>query len=95
MTSATAKVAEGVFRSADADQATAHLEALCTSGPLERLLEGAIDHVSPEQIDEMTDAALDVFFRAYGVEPAPAAAVRIARPATGRRARGPRRKSKV
>ncbi len=88
-----AKVAEGVFRNADAQQATAHLEALCTSGLIERLLEGAIDHVSPEQIEQMTDGALDVFFRAYGAESA--TAVRTARPATARRARGSRRKSKV
>jgi AcrR family transcriptional regulator len=88
----TAKMDEGVFRRADAEQATAYLEALCTAGPIQRLLEGAIDHVSAEQIEQMTDAAMDVFFRAYGAEPSSGA--RSVRYAAGRKARGARRKSK-
>jgi AcrR family transcriptional regulator len=91
----TAKVAEGVFRSADAHEAAAHLEALCTGGPVQRLLEGAIDHVSAEQVEQMTDATLDVFLRAYGAASASAPSVRSVRPAAGRRVRGSRRKPKV
>jgi AcrR family transcriptional regulator len=65
-----AKAREGVFRDADPWQAAMHMEALCGAGVVQRLLEGAIDRVSDEEIRSAAHAAVDVFLRAYAAAPA-------------------------
>jgi AcrR family transcriptional regulator len=88
-----AKAREGVFRNADAEAASMTLQALCCGGPIQRQLEGAIDHVSAEQIEQMTDEVVDVFCRAYAAEPAHGSITRSAGRAVRRRAASSRRKS--
>jgi AcrR family transcriptional regulator len=62
------QVQRGAFREADPQRACSHLEGLCTAGPVDRLLEGVIDHVSDEELAAAADAATDVFLRAYALE---------------------------
>jgi AefR-like transcriptional repressor, C-terminal domain len=63
-----AQVRKGLFREADPWRAAMHIDGLCMAGPVQQLLEGAIDHVSDEELDAAADAAVDVFLRAYALE---------------------------
>jgi AcrR family transcriptional regulator len=63
-----AQVRKGLFRKADPWRAAMHIDGLCMAGPVQQLLEGAIDHVSDEELDAAADAAVDVFLRAYALE---------------------------
>ena len=65
-------IAAGQMRRVDPWRAAMHFQALCEAGPFYRLLEGAIPSLSVEVIDDTVDAAVDVFMRAYGLEPAAA-----------------------
>jgi AcrR family transcriptional regulator len=58
---------EGRMRRADPWVAAMHFSGLCETGPYQRLLEGAIDTLTDEDIVEVADAAIDVFVRAYDV----------------------------
>lgn len=58
---------EGRMRSAEPWRAVTHFFGLCTAGPPERLLEGAIETVSDKELIETAEAAVEVFVRAYEV----------------------------
>jgi AcrR family transcriptional regulator len=64
-----AQVRAGNFRDADPWQAAIHLVGLCKAGLADNLLEGVDNHASEEEIAATADAAVDVFLRAYAVEP--------------------------
>jgi len=63
---------QGKMRRVDPWRAAMHFQALCEAGPFYRLLEGVLKELPPSLVDETVDAAVDVFMRAYGVEPAKA-----------------------
>lgn len=59
-------MAAGRLRPADPGRAAGHFQALLEAGPYQRLLEGSADRPSPDDIAAAVDAAVDVFWRAYG-----------------------------
>jgi AcrR family transcriptional regulator len=83
-----AQVRAGNFRDADPWEAAIHLVALCKAGIADNLLEGVVDHAPEAEIAAAADAAVDVFLRAYAVEPPRAASTpspptRRPKPCTG------------
>ena len=58
---------EGRMRRTDPWRAVFHFVGLCNAGPPERLLEGAVEAVSDEELVETAHSAIDVFVRAYEV----------------------------
>ena len=73
------RIAEDVRRAMDAGQmrrgdpwmAVQHFSALCEAGPVQGLLEGSVEEVTDEELVRATEAAVDVFLRAYEITGAP------------------------
>lgn len=60
-----AAMGQGRMRQSDPWRAVTHFHALCEAGPLQRLIEGAIDAVSDAELVETAQAAVEIFARAY------------------------------
>lgn len=66
------QIRKGRFRNANPWQAALHMHSLCAGGPVQMVLEGAVDRPSDAEIDSAAHAAAEVFLRAYSPEAAAA-----------------------
>lgn len=60
-------IEQGRLRGVDPWTAALHFRGLCLSGLYDLRLEGALQDLTPEEIERTADEAVDVFLRAYAV----------------------------